>query len=86
MPRPFKERTHQELLEAADKLNEQRKAASKKYDDKVLREGGMRVSMLLEKEHAEPFAELVRQHGSKKQAVVFLLGEYLKKNQGSSGS
>lgn len=80
MPRPLKERTQKELLEAADKLNEQRKAASKKYGDKVLREGGMRVSILLEKEYAELFEVLVAEHGSKKKAFVFLLENYLLPN------
>lgn len=80
MSRPHKERTQKELLEAADKLNEQRKAASKKYGDKVLREGGMRVSMLLEKEYAELFEVLIAEHGSKKKAFVFLLENYLQPN------
>ncbi|MFC3873221.1 hypothetical protein [Neisseria musculi] len=80
MPRPLKERTQEELLEAAEKLNEQRKTASKKYGDKVLREGGMRVSILLEKKYAELFEVLMVEHGSKKKAFVFLLENYLQPN------
>lgn len=58
------------------KLLEQRNNASKKYAGKVVGDGGMWVTVLLEKEHAEPFAELVKQHGSKKQAFVYLLTCY----------
>lgn len=80
MPRPSKNRTQKELLEAADKLNEQRKVASQKYGEKVIREGGMRVSLLLEKEYAELFEVLIAEHGSKKKAFVFLLENFLQPN------
>ena len=80
MSRPPKDRTPQERVRAAEKLSKQRSAASKKYDGKVLESGGMRVSLLLEREYAEPFEKLVSEHGSKKQAFVFLLKNYLQPN------
>lgn len=80
MARPKSLKTPKELIEQAEKLREQRHRAAKKHDAKVISNGGMRFTLLLEQQYAEQFQILVEQHGSRKKAFVFLLNEYRKKN------
>lgn len=80
MVRPTSQKTPEELLAQAEKLREQRNRAAKKHDAKVIENGGMRFTLILEKQYAEEFQKLVERYGSRKKAFVFLLNEYLEKN------
>lgn len=53
-----------------------RAESAKKSAQKVIDDGGMRVSLLLEPEHAKRFRPLVDQHGGQKKAFVELLNNY----------
>ena len=53
-----------------------RAETAKKSAQKIIDQGGMRVSLLLEQEHAERFRPLVEQYGGQKNAFVALLDNY----------
>lgn len=57
-----------------------RAATAKKSAQKVIDQGGMRVSLLLEQEHADRFRSLVEQCGGQKNAFVALLNNYSSKD------
>lgn len=55
-----------------------RAKSSRKAQEKILREGGIRFSVLLEQPYAAQFEVLAEKKGSKKKALQFLLDEYQK--------
>ena len=80
MARKVTPKTDEQLVESAKKLAQQRKRAVQNYEKKIIEDGGLRFSIILEEEYAKPFHELTEQHGSRKKAFVFLLNEHLKRS------
>lgn len=53
-----------------------RAKSAKTTQEKILREGGIRFSVLLEQPYASQFEALAEKMGSKKKALLFLLDQY----------
>ena len=53
-----------------------RAETARKSAQKIIDEGGMRVHLLLEVQHAVRFKQLMEQEGSQKKAFVALLDSY----------